>query len=121
MEQRIIDILAVVQELTRTVKKQTVEIQELKELVKGAKGDQVKVAQGLPAKTSTMASHIAAIIASNTTSQESPYSTPVRQASVRPLQSRGGPSIMVDLSAFDVQVKERTFPELRRHIEKGPG
>lgn len=42
MEERIIDILAVVQELTRTVKKRTIEIQELKEVVKRAKGDQVK-------------------------------------------------------------------------------
>ena len=118
IEQRLVDILEVVQELSRTVEKQTVEIQELKKLLKGAKGDQVRMALGSSAKTSTMASHIAANIASNTAAQEPPHSTPLVQASVRPLQSKGGPSIVIDLSVCDVQVKERSFLELRRYIEK---
>ncbi len=113
MEQRLINILEVIQELTRTV-----EIQELKELVKGAKGDQVKVAQGSSAKTSTMASHIAANIACNTAAQEPPHSAPLVQTSVRPVQPKGGSSIVIDLSACDMQVKERTLLEIRHHIEK---
>ena len=65
-----------------------------------------------------MASHIAANIASNITVQEPPYSMPLIQALVWPIQSKGGPSIIIDLSAYDMQVRERTFLELRRYIEK---
>ena len=118
MDQRIIDILEVVQELVKTVEKQTVEIQELKLLVQEAKEDQVKAAQKSPAKTSTMASHIAANIASGTVSPGLANKTPQSQVPARSGQSRGGPSVVIDLSACDVQVKERTFLDLRSHIEK---
>lgn len=77
-----------------------------------------KVTQGSSAKTSTMVSHLAAKITSNIASQEPPCNTPVSQASVRPSQSKGGPSVIIDLSECDVHVKECMFLELRRHIEK---
>ncbi len=64
-----------------------------------------------------MASHLAAKITSHIASHEPPCNTPVSQASVRLLQSRGGPSVIIDLSECDVQVKECTFSELHRHIE----
>ncbi|MCJ1347900.1 hypothetical protein MMC31_006130 [Peltigera leucophlebia] len=65
-----------------------------------------------------MASHIAANIASGTVSPGLANKTPQSQVPARSGQSRGGPSIVIDLSACDVQVKERTFLELRSHIEK---
>ena len=50
MNQRIINILGVVQELVKAVEKQTIVIQELKLLVHEAKNDRVKAAQNSPAK-----------------------------------------------------------------------
>lgn len=117
MDQWIIDILGVVQGLVKTVEKQTVEIQELKRLVQEAKGDQVKAAQNSPRKISTMASHIAANIANGTVSPGNVH----KAAQKIPAQSdqlKGGSDIVIDLSACDVGIKERTFLELRSHIQK---
>ncbi|MCJ1342046.1 hypothetical protein MMC31_000226 [Peltigera leucophlebia] len=83
MDQQIIDILEVVQELVKMIEKQTVEIQELKLLVQEAKEDQVKAAQKSPAKTSTMALHIAANIASGTVSPRLANKTPQSQVPAR--------------------------------------
>lgn len=117
MDQRIIDILGVVQGLVKTVEKQTVEIQELKRLVQEAKGDHVKAAQNSPRKISTMASHIAANIANGTVSPGNVHKA-AQKIPAQSDQSKGGPSIAIDLSACDVGVKERTFLELRSHIQK---
>lgn len=118
MDQRIIDILGVAQELAKTVEKQTVQIQELKLLVQKAKNDQAKAAQKSLAKTSTMALHIAASLASGTASPGPANKPSQSQIPARSVQSRGGPSIVIDLSACDVEVKERIFLELRSHIQK---
>lgn len=117
MDQRIIDILGIVQELAKTVEKQTVEIQELKLLVKEAKNNQVKAAPKSLAKTSSMASHIAASLASGTASSGPSNKPSHNPNSAQSVQSRGGPSIVIDLSACDVEVKECTSLELRSHIQ----
>ena len=107
MESQISDILEVVRELSRTVEKQKIEILELKKLV-GEKNS-TKVAPQPAIKSLSMASHLTTITSAgpslhSTSSPSSPRPGPAKSAQVN-----AGPNIIIDLSACNVTVKERTF------------
>lgn len=115
MESQISDILKVIKELAHTVEKRTTEILELKRLVE--EKNSAKVAPQPTSKSLTMASHLATITLAGPLPNSTPALSSQRPGPMKPVQLNSGSNIIVDLSACDVPVKERTFSELRKYLQ----
>ena len=117
IESQMSEILKVVKNLSQIVDKQTLEIQELKKLVKGANKKATEATLVPVRESSTMASHLAAVMAASPQPENVLLSAAPHQAQAKPAQPKGGPNLVIDLSDCDVSVKERTFLSLRKHLE----
>ena len=112
-----LEILKVVKNLSQIVEKQTLKIQELKKLLKEANKKATEVTPPPLRKSPTIASHLAAVMATSPQPKNRLLSAITRQAQVKLAQPRGGPSLVINLSDCDISAKERTFPSLCKHLE----
>ena len=85
-------------------------------MVKGTNRNSTKATPVPTIESPTTGSRLAAIVATSPHSENGAASSP-RQAQAKPVQPRGGPNIVIDLSSCDVSVKERTFSSLLKHLD----
>lgn len=111
------EILDMLYTLSATVEKQNQEIFELKELVKESLQNAPKTALAPQKPKETMASRLSTSLQRSASSSDDTASTSNISRSTQPAVSRGGPHVILDINGCDIPVKERSFSEIKKHLQ----
>lgn len=109
--------MKVIKNLLQIVDKQILKIQKLKNLVKKANKTATEAILIPVRESSTIASHLVAVMAASPQPKNILLSAASHQAQAKPAQSKKRPKLVINLSNYNVSIKKRMFLSLRKYLK----